>query len=360
MKLVFFSAIHSKDYLKMPKAIAESQLKGDEKFIISYFGELASHTKYKDTDGTRYIVYTKAKMEQKFGYGRSKYDRVIRNLKKGGYITVKRVGDGKYNQIYPETLTSSSYVEIPRWLTRAEFSLSLEQIVLYSHLRELSFASIEKGYIEDDGRIFVAVSYVEAATYLGCSDDTAKCIINGLIDAGVIEKGERRKTHNGLPQKFKLYVKEPETEIGKKLDDVVHRKIDNLDSEKNDIQESEKSGPNYPEFSNNLIYNQSAYSQDRHVLNENENAKMLSAKYHFPSTFFQVFFNTVSSCEPVVIRLFPFPSSSAYAVSPVPMKLPRIMVIDTIPLRILIALADLLLFLIPVQPPFPRRFPANP
>lgn len=92
-------------------------------------------------------------------------------------------------------MKNGSYIKIDKSMlaSRALFGLSLDSVLLYAYLLDLTGLSRKNGKVDADGRIRIGCTRETAARLLGCCEKTAAKQFRALIDAGLLEVDE----HNG-------------------------------------------------------------------------------------------------------------------------------------------------------------------
>ena len=108
------------------------------------------------------------------------------------------------NQAVPSANKAFSFCCLPTaFFSREEYrSLSLEAVVLYSLMLDRLSLSAKHGWVDSEGRVYIAFPRAEAAQALRCSTKTATRVFQELEDAKLIE----RKKEDGPGSRTIVYL----------------------------------------------------------------------------------------------------------------------------------------------------------
>ncbi|KNZ70342.1 hypothetical protein Tfer_0902 [Thermincola ferriacetica] len=178
-----------------------------------------------------------------------------------------------------EDIANARYFQLPKFLFEGEFTnLSNDARVLYALLRDRHELSIENGWVNKKGEVYLIYSRSEMAEILKCSQPTLRKVLQELKEARLIE--EERV---GLNRPNQIYL------LQKTFEALEPQGVKNFFTpecknflpgvKKNFIQECKKVSPNETEYNetefneteiNNIYYSQQQQSNNKYNIYSQE------------------------------------------------------------------------------------------
>lgn len=101
------------------------------------------------------------------------------------------------------------YYVVPKAMLRhgKQFGLGIDEVMLYSILRDRARLSYRNNWIDKDGHVYIVYTRSSAADYIGWSKRKTITVFGNLVDAGLLTEREQRSQHNMMKPK-RLYVRQ--------------------------------------------------------------------------------------------------------------------------------------------------------
>ena len=123
-----------------------------------------------------------------------------------------------YPYRYDDTIERGIYYRVPKYLFEDEKlkGLSAEAKIIYSKFLELLEFSAKRGWVDDEGRLYIRFTLKNVESFLGCSNHKARDIFRELGEDGIglitrVKQGRGKTSkiyiHKYIPERTKEYAR---------------------------------------------------------------------------------------------------------------------------------------------------------